>query len=110
MTLQGLLLQQFKVKTRQTINPEISTLTGGVDKVLGNNPNRLAWVIINLGSDTAYLGFTLDVSANKGIAVSPNGGFASMIWDEDFETVGYELFCKGTASDVLYVVEVVTAE
>jgi len=109
MTLQDLLLQQFKVKTRQNINPEVSTLTGGVDKVLGNNPNRLAWVIINLGANSAYVGFTNDVSASKGILLSALGGSASMVWDEDFETVGYEVYCKGTAADTLYVIEVVTA-
>jgi len=109
MTLQDLLLQQFKVRTRQNINPEVSTLTGGVDKVLGNNPNRLAWLILNLGSNAAYLSFTNDPSATKGILLSAAGGTASMVWNEDFETVGYEVYCKGTASDTLYVIEVVTA-
>ena len=110
MTLQDLLLTQFKVKTRANINPEISTLTGGVDKILSNNPNRLAWIIVNLGSNSTYFGFDRDVSSSKGITITGNGGTASMRWNEDFDLVGYELFAKGTLSDVLYVVEILTAE
>ena len=110
MTLQDLLLTQFKVKTRANINPEISKLTGGVDKVLSNNPNRLAWIIINLGDDSSYLSFERDPSLTKGIIISGGGGTASMLWNEDFDLVGYELFIKGTADQYLYVIEILTAE
>lgn len=109
MTLQDLLLGQFKVKTRQNINPEVSVLTGGVDRILGNNPNRLAWVIVNLGLNVAYLGFDQDVSATRGIVLTGGGGFVSMLWSEEFETVGYEIYCQGTLADNLYVIEIVTA-
>ncbi len=110
MTLQDLLLTQFKVKTRANINPEISTLTGGVDKVLSNNPNRLAWIIINLGDDATYLSFERDPSSTKAIILSGGGGSASMLWNEDFDLVGYELFGKGTQNQTLYVIEILTAE
>lgn len=110
MTLQELLLGQFKVKTRQIVNRGTTLMTGAVVQVLPNDPNRLAWVIINLGVAAAYLGFERDVSATKGIALTASGGSASLVWNEDFETVGYELFALGTVGDNLYVVEVVTAE
>lgn len=110
MTLQDLLLERFKVKTRANVNPEVSTLTGGVDKILSNNPNRLAWVIINMGSNTAYLGFDRAVSSSKGIILSISGGSASMLWNEDFDLVGWEVFAKGTNGDNLYVLEILTAE
>lgn len=110
MTLQDLLLEQFKVKTRANINPEVSRLTGAVDKVLSNNPNRLAWIIINLGSNETHFGFDRDVSSSKGIRVTAAGGIVSMIWNEDFDLVGYEVFAKGTNLDYLYVLEILTAE
>ena len=110
MTLQDLLFKQFTVKTRANINPEISTLTGGVDKILSNNPNRLAWIIINLGDDAFYISFERDPSATKGIVLSGGGGSASMLWNEDFDLVGYELFGKGTLGAKIYVIEILTAE
>lgn len=111
MTLKDLLEQQFKVKTRTVINPVLSdgTLTGNVDKILSNNPNRLAVLIINLGSNSCYIGFDRDVSSTKGILVSQLGGSASLLWNEDFELTGYEMYAKGTLADTLYVVEIVTA-
>lgn len=110
MTLKDLLNRQFGVKTRSVINPLVSTLTGGVDQVLSNNPNRLAWLIMNLGANAAYGSYLRDPSSTKGFMLSALGGTASTIWNEDFELVGQEVFVKGTAGDTLYIVEVVTAE
>jgi len=110
MTLQDLLLQQFKVKTRANVNPEITIMTGGVDRVLSNNPNRVGWFIMNLGANAVYLSLLRNPSSTKGILLSPGGGFASMRWDTDFDAVGWELFAKGTLADNIYVLEVLTTE
>jgi hypothetical protein len=111
MTLKDLLLEQFKVKTRTIVNPLRATLDTTAKKVLDDNPNRLAWIIVNLSTTTAYLGLDRDVGANKGILLSPNGGSAMMIWDEDFETTGWEIWGKaGADGSPIYVIEVVTAE
>ena len=110
MTLTELLEKQFGVKTRTIINPLVTSLTGNVDKVLSNNPNRLAWIIINLGSNSAYGSWLRYPSSTKGFLLSALGGTASVMWNEDFELVGSEVYVKGTTGDTIYVVAVVTAE
>lgn len=110
MTLGELLDKQFGVKTRTIINPLVTTLTGGVDRVLANNPNRLAWLIVNLGANSAYGSWLRDPSSTKGFVLSALGGSASLMWNEDFELTGQEVWVTGTAADTIYVVEVVTAE
>lgn len=110
MTLKDLLQKQFGVKTRTIINPLVTTLTGGIDRILSNNPNRLAWIIINLGGNSAYGSWLRNPSSTKGFVLSALGGFASMRWDVDFELVGQEVFINGTLADTIYVVEVVTAD
>jgi len=112
MNLSELLDQQFKVKTRTEINKEGVTNVGtSVKKLLGNNPNRLAWIIINLSVNTLYVALTNDPSSSKGILIGANGGTATMLWNEDFEATGYEIWGIGSASNTyIYIIEVVTAE
>ena len=112
MNLSELLDQQFKVKTRTEINQQGVTNVGtSVKKLLGNNPNRLAWIIINLSVNTLYIALTNDPSSSKGILVGANGGTASMLWNEDFEATGYEIWGLGSSTNTyVYIIEVVTAE
>lgn len=108
MTLQDLLTKKFGVKTTHEINPVTDTVGTSTTKVLGNNPNRLAFTIINLSSNVVYLGFDRDVSSSKGIYLSPNGGSLSMLYDEDFNSVGYEVFGKAADDSKIYLIEIVT--
>jgi len=109
MTLKELLDQQFKVKTDSIANPVTNSVGAAATRVLGNNPNRLAWVFINLSANTIYLEFSRDVGAARGILVSPNGGSAMMVWNEDFELTGYEVWGLAPAgASTCYVLEVVT--
>jgi len=111
MTLSELLTQQFKVKTRAIANPLVSAVGTSAVRVLSNNPNRLAWIIINLSTNSLYLAFDNTVSTSRGIYVGPNGGYATLVWDEDFDLVGWELYAVASgAGSNIYVVEIVTAE
>jgi hypothetical protein len=106
--LHDLLFEKFKVNTRPNVNPLVSSVGTTPTKVLDNNPDRLAWFIVNLSSNVVYLHFDNSVSSSKGIAVSPNGGFASMVYDEDFHAVGWEIWAKATGEDSsIYVVEII---
>jgi len=111
MTLKDLLEQQYKVKTRLVINPLGVTSVGiTVSQLLPNNPNRLAWMLVNLSANDLYIAFERDVSVNKGIYLSPTGGSVKFLWSEDFELVGYEVYAIATgATSAIYLVEVVTA-
>jgi len=111
MTLQQLLDDQFKVKTRANENPVVAAIGLTEIQVLANNPNRLAWILINLSANTIYLALSRGVGATRGITVTGNGGIASMMWNEDFQMTGYEVFGIATgAASAIYVLEVVTAE
>lgn len=106
--LDELLLDKFKVKTRAVENPLVSSLGTSAVKVLDNNGDRLGWVVINLSSNTVYLALKSDVGSSKGVFVAPNGGSAMMIWDEDFQMTGWELWGKASgAGSAIYVIEVV---
>ncbi len=105
--LDELIKDRFKFNTRPNINPLIDSLGTTPEKVFDNNPDRVALVIVNLSSNNIYLGFTRDVSANKGIIISPNGGSFSMVYDEDFHAVGWEIW--GVASGLnspIYCIEI----
>lgn len=112
MTLSELLDKQFTVLTRTLVNERGQTNIGTtVVKILDNNPNRLAWIIINLSANYLYIALTNDPSSTKGILVGANGGTASMLWNEDFEATGWEIFGVGSSTNTyVYCIEVVTAE
>ena len=109
MDLAGLLLEQFKVKTRAVENPLLTALGTSALLVFSNNPNRLAWIFINLSANTVYLGLGNDVGTAKGVLIAPNGGSATMIWSEDFQMTGWAIWGIAPAgASNCYSIEVVT--
>ena len=113
MPLDTLLMERFKVKTRAVENPQgITSLGTTATILLANNPNRLAWVLVNLSANIIYIGFTNEVSATagseRGIRLNANGGLASMVWDEDFQPTGWAIWgiASGLTSQI-YSYEVV---
>jgi hypothetical protein len=99
--------KKFGVKTRTVVNPKgdvdvATTVTSIVDQ----NPDRLALLIINIGSNNVYLGFNQEVSTTRGILIVANGGSYSMIADEDLELVGYPVYgVTSTGISRVFVVE-----
>lgn len=109
MPLDELLMERFKVRTRAVENPEGKiTAKTTAQMVLGNNPNRFAFVIVNLGAKTCYISLTNGVSSTEGIRLDALGGSFSCIWDEDFQMTGWAWWIV-TAEDtsVVYALEVV---
>ena len=47
-------------------------------KILGNDPERLSVVIVNLGTEPVYVMFDDEVSTSRGIYLAGSGGFVSM--------------------------------
>lgn len=108
-TLDELLLEKFKVRTRAVENPKVTSLGTTATLVLANNPNRLGWVIVNLSSNVIYLGFANDVSSSKGVRLAANGGFASRIWDEDFHPTGWAVWgIASGAGSAIYSYEIIS--
>ncbi len=112
-TLADLLMERFKVKTRAVENPQAVTSLGVAAQIIvANNPNRLAFIIINLSANTIYIGLTREVNATagteQGIRLDPNGGAYSAIWDEDFQMTGWAWWGISTgAASQIYSLEVV---
>jgi len=103
MPLADLLERRFGVKTRGVRDPlGVSPIGVAPLVVLRNNPNRLGFVIMNLSAATVYLDLEQDVNAGAGTEVGlrldPNGGFVTLIWDEDFQMVAWAWWAVSTAA------------
>lgn len=108
MSLASLLLERFKVRTRGVENPVITSVGTTPTLVLTNNPNRLAFLVINLSSNLMHIGLTHEVSSSNGIILDANGGYWSGIWDELFDPVAWGWWLvAAAASSAVYSLEVV---
>lgn len=109
MPLADVLMERFKVTTRAVENPRNLTSVGAAARVvLANNPNRFAFIVINLSVNPMYMGLENDVSEDKGIRLDANGGSFSCIWDEDFELTAWAWWIIAPAGvSNLYSLEVV---
>lgn len=95
-TLQDVLDREFGVKTFPRFNPENSSVAITPTLLLSNNPNRLAWVIVNLGLNDIHIGFDQEVSATNGILIANSGGGLNFVWKEEFNLVGYSVYAIAT--------------
>jgi len=108
MPLKELLERNFGVKTRPIINPLVSEVATTVTKVLSNNPNRLSFTIVNLGTTAIYLALDRDVSSEKGLYLSASGGHVNISYDIDFDMVAWEWFAiSETSANKVYIIAVV---
>lgn len=108
MSLDALIATVLKVKTRPVENRLTASVGTSAVEILGNDPNRLAFTVINLSANILYICPGRDPSSSKGIVLAPNGGSASATWSEDFHTVGVSWFAlaSGAASAVYTLEEV----
>ena len=106
--LYKLVSEQLKFKT--TYYEREVTLTGGVDKILKLNPRRLSFLVVNRTSGFVEVGFRPDLPNGTGIILGGNGGALHLLWTEDGELVGSDVYCRGTAGGKVYVLEVVGFE
>lgn len=109
VTLQEMLNREFGVKTTFRANPLVSSCAITLTKLLSNNPNRLASVLVNLGANDIYIGFDVETSAAKGILLANSGGGINFKWDSEFnllEAAMYGIAVGGASA--IYVLEIVT--
>jgi len=100
-------LKRFGFPTRPVENPVAASVGTTAAEVLRNNPDRVAWLVVNLSANVVYVGFSGDVSSSKGIRLDPNGGYTSMSVEEDGEAVAYPVFAVATGADsAIYVLEI----
>jgi len=107
MSLESVLLKLFGVRTYAEENPLISSLGTTAAKILPNDPDRLAYLVINLSSNVVYVALKSDVASTKGARLDANGGSYGMVFNEDFQMTGWELWGVATgASSAIYVLAV----
>jgi hypothetical protein len=106
--LHELLIDKFKVETRSLVNPVVAAFGAVAVMFLRNNPDRLGFVIFNLSVNPMYISPLATVGAAAGIPMLIQGDGIAMVYDEDFEMVGYEWYGIAPAgASAIYVLEIV---
>lgn len=109
VTLQEVLFREFGVKTTFRTNPLTDTVAITPTKILSNNPNRLAMVIVNLGANDCVIDFNVEVALLKGILLANSGGGISFRFDTEFNLLESGVWAiASVAPTTVYVLEVVT--
>jgi hypothetical protein len=100
--------KRFGRKVKVNLNPITGSVGTSVARIMYNNPDRLAWLIVNLSTNEVYIGWNTGVSTTNGIRLDSSGGNVVALADEDLELVGYEVYAVATgASSSIFVLEVV---
>ena len=93
--------------TTVKINPITNTVNTSATLILGNNPERIFWLAVNLSTNKGYVGWSADVSSSKGIPIAPSGGYVSCTLEEDGELTIHEVWAVlENASGTFYVLEI----
>jgi hypothetical protein len=90
--LKNMLEREFGINTREQRNPLVAVVGVAPVRVLSNNPDRLAWTIINLSGSDIALNFDRTVGPLNCILLGAGGGGVNFVWDEEFELVGTEVW------------------
>ena len=108
MDVYGIIQKEYGVNVDFAENRVTDTVNTTVTKIAMNNPNRLGLIILNLGAYDIYVAPTSDVSLDKGILLTANGGGISFNLREDFmlPALSWYAIANGGASKV-YVLEVI---
>jgi hypothetical protein len=102
------MLKEYGFVTRAVVNPLVSSAGTTTVRVLNDNPDRIAWFIINLSANIVYISYSPDVSSTKGIILAANGGTANSTVRDDGDAVTYEIWAKAAADNsTIYVIEYV---
>lgn len=105
LTISQYLERQFGVETYPRRNPLISSVGTTALELLRSNPNRLAWLFVNLSANAMYLLDKPDVSSSNGIRIPPNGGGATFLPEKDLDWLSYQWFvvADGASSNLLVI-------
>jgi len=95
-----LIERELKARITEEVNPVTSTVGTSVTQILREDPNRIAVVIINLGTNSLYIGFDREVSSSRGILLSANGGSYTAFWKEDFTLCARAMYAIAPAGAV----------
>ena len=104
--LYRLIEQEFGVQTEPRVRSE--SVTTAAERIMRNDPTRLAFGLYNLHTATMFANISADVSATNGISIAATPGNFTMIYKEDFHMVGLEWHAiSPTSTGNLLVFEIV---
>ncbi len=109
--LAALLEEKLGTKATPFNNPlNVASIGVTAVRILPSNPNRFAWIFIDLSPNLMYLLDSNLVSAVNGIQVGASGGNVVAIWEEDFELVSHEWWAvAGGAASAFIVISIESA-
>ncbi len=96
--LQTLVEQDFGIPIDIQEDPEQTNIGTSVELFLRNDPDRVGFIVVNLGDTTLYIKPKADVSPTSGIPVPGQGGSATVIFREDFMMVGMDWYAISVSS------------
>jgi len=99
MNVAELIEKRFGMVTRANANPLVEEVDIALTRILPNNPNRLAWIILNLSDNNVFISLDRRTADTHGILLTPNGGSAAMIYEEDFEGTCWAVFGVAAADN-----------
>lgn len=96
------LFRQFqgKILSRETVG----TVAASAGTILQNNPERVAFLLVNTSAGSITLRLSQQVTSGAGIVLGPNGGFFRMSILEDGGPCGWEWFAIGSSAGLSYYV------
>lgn len=99
---------RFGFTIREEFPPHHEALAAATaERILKANPDRVNWIIFNLGTDIVYLSHDEIPSSTHGYYLDKNGGFLSMSWEEDGELVGYPIWAISAGTPTLFIKAVI---
>lgn len=79
-------------------NETVVSVPNSVTVLAKGNGDRVALVVVNLGATDVLIGISSDVSANKGILLSANGGNVALTVVYDFTLVSRQWNAIGSSA------------
>lgn len=107
--LHDILESRYGMAIRPEFTPKTFAITATEQKILEDNPDRLAILLINMGTEVCYVHTTREVSSTLGIYLDKNGGGVELPYEIYGYLVGQEWWCEGAGDTNLYVAAVVGA-
>lgn len=105
-TLSDLVREKLGVPTFTNQNPEVTTVGTTAATLLRQNPNRVAFVFINLSTVDIFVRPLQTPSSTAGIRIGPSGGSLIVTWEEDFDLTGLEwLAIADAAASTVFTIE-----
>ena len=109
LTVDELLIDRFKTSGFPRVNPETSDADLADKTLFRANPNRLAFVVVNLSTGVIFIAPLGAAASTRGIRLNANGGLIAMDYESMFQAVAYEWHVIGDADNLaLFSMEIVT--